>query len=333
MRGTTEYLRLNGLQRSGTFAIAAVLFLLLLSFECRASWTRVDSGTLAWLRSVFFLNEKSGWAGGSGGTFLITSDGGSTWKQIGKITNDTLRDVHFFDERRGWLLCERDRYTSGKLSLSYMLKTNDGGATWERFDLASAGDRLVRFAFAKDGSGFAMGEGGAGWQLQEDGVSWVKKELPTRYLILDGQFLAGTKSVLVGGGGTVLFSKGKDEWVPSEKGPNTKGRLNSVFFLDGSLGWTVGTNGQIHRTDDGGRNWSSQASGVTTTLVDVHFADPQNGLVVGESGMILRTSDGGRSWNSQKTGVRGVLERLAFAGRTGVAVGHGGLIMRYSPDQ
>lgn len=312
---------------------ALVLILLFLPFESQAAWTRVESGTLAWLRSVFFLNESSGWAVGSGGTFLITSNGGKTWKQIGRITNDTLRDVYFFDERHGWLLCERDRYTSGKLSLSYLLKTEDGGATWERLDLDGVGDRLVRFAFAKDGSGVAMGEGGAIWQLQGDGVSWIRKELPIRYLILDGQFLTDSRSVLVGGGGTVLISKEKDEWVPSEQGPNTKSRLNSVFFLNENLGWTVGTNGQIYKTDNGGRSWISQASGLTSTLVDVYFADSQRGFVVGESGRILETSDGGATWISQFTGVRGIFERVAFVGRTGVAVGHGGLIMRYSIDK
>jgi photosystem II stability/assembly factor-like uncharacterized protein len=145
--------------------------------------------------------------------------------------------------------------------------------------------------------------------------------------------VAGSNSVLVGGGGTVLISKGKDEWVPSERGPKTNGRLNSVFFLNERVGWTVGANGQIHRTDDGGRSWTSQASGLDTTLVDVYFTDSQRGFAVGESGKILETTDGGRTWNPEVTGVRGVFERLAFVGRTAVAVGHGGLIMRYTPDQ
>ena len=309
-----------------------VLVLLLFSFETKASWTRVESGTLAWLRSVFFLNESSGWAVGSGGTFLITSDGGKTWKQIGRITNDTLRDVYFFDERRGWLLCERDRYSSGKLPLSYMLKTEDGGATWERFDVNIAGDRLIRFVFSEAGYGMALGEGGAVWQLQEDGTSWIRKDLPTRFLILDGQFLAGSNSVLVGGGGTVLISKGKDEWSPSENGPKTKGRLNSVFLVNESLGWIVGTGGQVFKTVDGGRSWSSQASGVSSSLLDVFFADPQRGFIVGDAGRIIETVDGGRTWLPQVTGVKGVLERLALSGRTVVAVGHGGLILRLVRD-
>ena len=123
------------------------------------------------------------------------------------------------------------------------------------------------------------------------------------------------------------------EWIASEQGPSTKGRLNSVFFLNRSLGWVVGTNGRIYATTDGGRSWSPRASSVTNTLFDVYFADPQRGFAVGESGRIIETADGGQTWRPQVTGVRGVFERLAFAGRTGIAVGHGGLIMRYLPDQ
>lgn len=333
MRRNSESTGSSGSRRGWTVVSAVALILLLLSFDSQAAWTRVESGTMAWLRSVFFLDERSGWAVGSGGTFLITSDGGNTWKQNGRITNDTLRDVYFFSERSGWLLCERDRYSSGKLPLSYTLRTEDGGSTWERIDLDSAGDRLVRFMFSKDGSGLALGEGGAIWQLREDGVSWERRELPTRHLVLDGQFVADSKSILVGGGGTVLISKGKDEWELSPQGPAAKVRLNSVFFLNGSLGWVVGTRGQIYRTVDGGRSWSSQASGVTTTLIDVYFADHQRGFVVGDGGRIIETANGGQTWISQMTGVRGVFERLTFVGRTGIAVGHGGLIMRYSPDQ
>ena len=332
MSRRNELRELNHPERKRSFVFALVFFLLLLSIESRASWTRVDSGTLAWLRSVFFLDEKSGWAVGSGGTYLITSDGGNIWKQIGKITNDTLRDVYFFDERRGWLLCERERYSSGRLPLSYMLKTEDGGLTWERIDLDSGADRLVRFLFSKGGTGLALGEGGAVWHLREGGVSWERKELPIRHLLLDGQFLADSRSVLVGGGGTVLISKGKNDWSLSEQGPGTKGRLNSVYFLDENLGWLVGAGGQIYRTQDGGRSWESQASGVTSTLIDVYFANSKRGFAVGEGGRIIETSDSGQTWRAQFTGVRGVFERLAFAGRTGVAVGHGGLIMRYSPD-
>jgi len=319
--------------RYKAFVVALFLLSLTATVESRSEWIRVESGTLAWLRSVYFLNENKGWAVGSAGTFLITADGGITWKQIGKITNDTLRDVYFSDERRGWLLCERDRYSAGAMPVSYFLKTEDAGATWERIDLDGAEDRLVRIFFSKSGTGFGLGEGGAVWELLSDGVTWQRKQLPTRYLILDGQFISDSKRILVGGGGTVLVSDGSGGWVQSDRGPRTKERLNSVFFLNEDTGWIVGSNGCIYATKDRGQNWYEQTSGLKSTLFDVVFSDLQRGFAVGDGGRIIETTDGGHSWQSKVSGVKGVLERIAFAGRTGAAVGHGGLIMRHIPNQ
>ena len=303
------------------------------SSQAMAAWVRVESGTLAWLRSVYLLDEKHGWAVGSGGTFLITEDGGVSWKQIGKITNHILRDVYFFDERRGWLLCERDRFASGTQPLSYLLKTEDGGYTWERFDIDSANSRLVRLVFSKGGSGLAIGEAGSVWQLLDDGVSWKRQDVPTSYLLLGGQFLSDSWRVLVGGGGTILMWKGGDGWTSFETGPKTKERINSVYFVDREHGWMVGTGGQIFATLDGGRTWSTQRSGISNPLKDVYFADLRRGFAVGDGGRIIETSDGGRTWLSQVTGVKGTLERLAFSGRSGLAVGHGGSILRYTSDE
>ncbi len=42
-------------------------------------------------------------------------------------------------------------------------------------------------------------------------------------------------------------------------------------------------------------NWTSQNSGVATTLNDVFFADNQNGWAVGEEGAIVNTNDGGET--------------------------------------
>jgi len=58
-------------------------FCLLLAFTFHASaatsrWTQQSSGTMAWLHSVFFLNQNKGWAVGSKGVFLTTVDGGKT---------------------------------------------------------------------------------------------------------------------------------------------------------------------------------------------------------------------------------------------------------------
>ncbi len=82
-----------------------VLILCFVSFQMvKAGWVKQNSGTFAWLHSVYFVNQNKGWVVGSKGTFLTTEDGGQTWKQNKKITEDNIRDVYFSDEKNGWLL-------------------------------------------------------------------------------------------------------------------------------------------------------------------------------------------------------------------------------------
>jgi photosystem II stability/assembly factor-like uncharacterized protein len=94
-----------------------------------SSWTRQPSGTMAWLRSVYFLDQNRGWVAGSGGTVLQTTDGGETWKRLQTLTRDTLHDVYFADENVGWLIAERDflKLKTDDEPRSYLLKTEDGG--------------------------------------------------------------------------------------------------------------------------------------------------------------------------------------------------------------
>src|SRR6267154_319615 len=81
-------------------------FFLLLTAHCSlltasAAWTRQPSGTMSWLRGVFFLDQNRGWVAGSGGTVLETSDGGQTWRRLNTLTKDNLRDVYFANEKIG----------------------------------------------------------------------------------------------------------------------------------------------------------------------------------------------------------------------------------------
>src|ERR1043166_7647714 len=83
-------------------------FCLLPSAYSASTWTRQTSGTMAWLHSVYFLDQNHGWVAGSNGTLLKTTDTGATWHKVSTFTRDTLRDVYFADQNRGWLLAERD---------------------------------------------------------------------------------------------------------------------------------------------------------------------------------------------------------------------------------
>ncbi len=211
-----------------------VIFVCLLCFQtAKAGWTKQNSGTLAWLRSVYFTNQNKGWIVGSKGTFLATEDGGKTWRQNKKITQDNIRDVYFSDEKNGWLLCERNVYNLGSQPPSYLMKTFDGGASWEKNNFTEGRERIARIFFVKEGSGFAVGESGAFLAMQNDKKTWKKIALPARYLILGGKFTDNLHGSVVGGGGTIFFTEdGGLLWNQAKLAGNPKTKLASIFFVN-----------------------------------------------------------------------------------------------------
>jgi photosystem II stability/assembly factor-like uncharacterized protein len=107
-------------------------------------------------------------------------------------------------------------------------------------------------------------------------------------------------------------------------------RFVATSFVDNRLGWAVGSGGSIYHTENGGRTWQQQSSGITTDLFDVKFLDATEGWAVGAEGTIVHTNDGGRHWTAVRSDTEHPLERIFFAGRThGWAVGFGGTVVAY----
>lgn len=75
-----------------------------------------------------------------------------------------------------------------------------------------------------------------------------------------------------------------------------------LFFLDTQTGWSVGDNGEILKTVNGGQTWAKQSAGVRTPLWSVRFADASNGWAIGAFGAVLRSTDGGANWALQAAG-------------------------------
>src|SRR6201989_3172723 len=106
------------------------------AFGQGGTWARQRTGSLAWLHSVFFLDQNRGWAAGSKGTLLQTSDGGNTWKPHGAPGKDAIRDLFFVDERNGWMVVEVNAYElKDKDPRGYLMKTTDGGEHWTRLEI------------------------------------------------------------------------------------------------------------------------------------------------------------------------------------------------------
>ncbi len=81
-----------------------------------------------------------------------------------------------------------------------------------------------------------------------------------------------------------LFAQG---WFLQNPIPQTNS-LASVHFIDQNTGWTVGQDGTILKTTNGGVSWISQSKPTSPSLYSVHFIDQNTGWSVGRAGIILK---------------------------------------------
>ena len=309
-------------------------FVFLIAQTANAAWTKVDSKTLSWLQAINFSDSDNGFIGGTNGTFLITKDGGENWQQADKFTNDTINRIFFTDTKNGWILCQRDAYALGTNAPSYLLKTTDGGKTFSRVEFeTSKREKIADIFFSKYGIGFAVGESGTIFSTQEDHTIWKKQTAPTRYLLGAGVFQSETKAVIVGGGGNIFFSEDSGySWNNSALNDAPKSRFNSVFFLNDKTGWTVGKDGKIFQTINGGKTWRAQNSPVSSDLNDIAFLDTREGYAVGDNGTLLFSNTAGNIWTEIDSKTTHNLEKIYFNGKIGWTVGYGGTILKYQKD-
>ncbi len=145
---------------------------------------------------------------------------------------------------------------------------------------------------------------------------------------------AGERIVATGIRGHILLSDDEgDSWRQARSVP-VRSSLLSASFTSPRIGWVVGHEGVVLRTEDGGETWTKQLDGIELAeigleyyqrkaaaepdndvyafLVDemrlareqgadkpfftVHMRNPDTGIVGGAYGLLFRTEDAGESW-------------------------------------
>ena len=320
-------------------AARSFLFLLLAAATTLAqtgTWSRQRSGSMAWLHSVYFFDQNRGFAAGSKGTLLQTSDGGNTWKPRASFNTDVVRDLFFVDDQNGWMVVEVNQYElkTKEQPRAYLMKTSDGGEHWTRVEIKDfdVDAILVRAVFNRNGHGWTFGEGGSIFTTHDAGDTWIKLQSPTRRLLLGGIFVDDDRGWIVGAGATIIqTSDGGETWYQSQLPEvDRSARFTATSFIDNRRGWAVGSGGIVYNTVNGGRTWERQDSTVPVDLFDVKFIDAREGWAVGAEGTIIHTTDGGEHWTVERSNTEHPLERVFFTDRNhGWAVGFGGTIVSY----
>ena len=229
------------------------------------------------------------WAVGEGGVIkkceTCVPMFAENWVDQNSNTTQTLLGVYFIDEDRGWITGNNGT----------ILKTNNGGGTWERVTLNTAGNDLYEVVFYGEDHGWMVGSAGSIWYTQDGGNTWDQSMNGIVQNLYDVDFANENIGWAVGVTGKIFkTTNGGQDWTEQSSGTNMD--LYSVRFLNSMVGWASGDNGTILRTRDGGQSWTALSSGTTEDVLSIDFTSPQRGVATCRNGVLLATNDGGDTW-------------------------------------
>ena len=280
------------------------------------------------LVGICAISPDEGYVVGDRGTILRTENGGGVWRAQDSRTTECFGATHFASAQIGWAVAEA----------GVVLHTRNGGSVWQRQVSGTQQDLLGVF-FADEKNGWCVGSGGEIIHTNDGGKTWRRQKSGTHWNLFDVHFTSKRRGWAVGLNGTMLATvDGGTHWKLSplsERYPSFL--LDAVMFVTPEIGWVVGLDlrslgmdGLILHTENGGKTWQRQESHTRNFLDDVFFISETEGWIVGKEGLVLHTIDGGQNWRPQHTDTKTDLKAIYVSNTdSGWAVGQNGTILRY----
>ncbi|MGG7651214.1 WD40/YVTN/BNR-like repeat-containing protein [Pseudomonas sp. ES4] len=272
---------------------------ILYSDDQGATWTQAKVPTRQLLTSVYFVDDKHGWAVGHDAQILASEDGGVTWtKQFEDLKRESpLLDVWFQDVNSGFAVG----------AYGALLATTDGGKNWE--DVSDRLDNedqyhLNAIAAVKDSGLFIVGEQGSMFRSADWGLTWEKLEGPYEGSLFGVIGTAQANTLLAYGLRGNLFRSTDfgTTWEPIElqaaRGALEFGLSGATLLDDGSI-VIVGNGGSVIRSNDNGETFSVFNRPDRISVSAVTAAGNGNLILAGQGGVRVTSPTGAGAENGK----------------------------------
>ena len=323
-------------------------------------WIPQQTGTTAEFRALSVVGGTVIWAGGRGGVFARSVDGGATWRSdtVPGASGLFFTGVHAVDANTAYFL--GTNFDGGAAKI---FKTTDGGRRWlEQYSIARQRVFFDGIAFWDATHGIAFSDPVSGAFLivttSDGGKSWkgVPRDRIPPPLTGEAAFAASGRAIVVRGPSTVWFAtgggaqarvfrstdRGRTWTVASTPLPaSATAGIFGLAFVDENIGFAVGgdyakptaASDNVLRTNDGGRTWATVGralpAGVRYGVSAVRAAGGISLVAVGPSGPGF-SGDGGKTWTAIDTVS---LNTVSLVDRNnGWAAGVAGRILKLAPS-
>lgn len=278
--------------------------------EVGAVLVTADGGA-SWTRRSFFLpqrgvdvdfpSQSDGWLVTDAGTVLSSGDAGVTWTVREKVRLKMIA-VAATDADHAWVLGNA-LGAAGERGNAAVLRSDDGGETWQRRPFGNA--MLADIDFADDRHGWLVALDRI-WSTKDGGRTWrLRRQLDMA--VLTGVAGSDRRHAFVAGWGTldgapfVLATRdGGVTWSRRPIGLDApaSGSLQSqhIACAGADALWVTCTAGVMASTD-AGRTWVLQQPPAGEPL-GIAAADAEHVLATTYGQPILASGDGGATWRA-----------------------------------
>ena len=249
------------------------------------------------LYAMDFVDDNTGYAAGTFGTILKTTDNGGEWAKLNTGISDQLMSLDFVNANTG--------FAGGNDQL--LLKTTNAGQTWNNLVLPSAPNfSLLDIKFINAGTGYILGfflMESRIWKTTDGGQSWATQTTAGANYLNNLYFLNETTGFASGGslgGEMIRTTNGGASWSLVYTDSYAK---HSIVFLDALTGYCGSDQGRMYRTTDGGSTWNFVLSDGGIDVLSLNFINATTGFGFGTGSVYIKTTDGGSNWyESQPVG-------------------------------
>ncbi len=203
------------------------------------AWIQYNTNLTDNITSIDFANENVGWAIGSNGNILRTIDAGENWEIFPNTEFQGLKRICVTDQNNAWAVGNNGKI----LKLSY----SDNSITYINKSQSGLTRTLNDVTFFDSNIGWVVGDTCTNIKTTDGGITW--SYLPNNDYILNStkynkvNFVNQNYVYIATSQGLIISSDGGLSWFLNFYNQNNS--INSVCFIDESIGYSVDSFGNI----------------------------------------------------------------------------------------
>ena len=248
------------------------------------------------LLSIALVNDSLIYAAGGkryyNGLLLKSTDYGATWDSIPNNVAKIFYDLSITDLGQVFVSTEDSK----------VMRQNNFTDEFQviQFNTRPSWMTLHSCNFFGDSYGMVVGGyGNAVGGLLRTTDAFETYEMDSFEVELRAVFVTNEQTAYIAGYGIIMKTIDFGEtWIPL----NVEGDFfEDLYFPSEDIGYAIGQEGSIVKTEDAGENWETLRKGNNLSQAkhrfnSIYFEDNLTGYLVGEKGLYWQTTDGGINW-------------------------------------